>query len=96
MNGPDVIIGLVADGKLLCSGAARQLNMTPVEFIKLLNSRGHYAVQAHGGRSSASNGRRRVSNTDHGFEKMITGILFPTLLLLAIGFTLLFRLHKTR
>jgi len=40
MNGQHVIIGLVADGKLLCSGAARALNMTPVEFIKLLNSRG--------------------------------------------------------
>ena len=34
------IIGLVADGKLLCSGAARALNMTPVEFVQLLNSNG--------------------------------------------------------
>jgi hypothetical protein len=40
MSDQDVIIGLVANGKLLCSGAARALNMTPVEFIKLLNSRG--------------------------------------------------------
>jgi hypothetical protein len=40
MNGQDVIIGLVADGKLLCSSAAHALNMTTDEFIKLLNSRG--------------------------------------------------------
>ena len=33
-------IGLVVDGKLLWSGAARALNMTPVAFAKLLNSRG--------------------------------------------------------
>ena len=40
MDGEDVIIGLLTDGKLLCSGAARALNMTPVEFVKLLDSRG--------------------------------------------------------
>jgi Uncharacterised protein family (UPF0175) len=34
------IIGLVADGKLLCSSAARVLNMTPAEFVQLLNSYG--------------------------------------------------------
>ena len=40
MNADDVIIGLLTDGKLLFSGAARALNMTPVEFVKLLDSRG--------------------------------------------------------
>ena len=39
MNGEDVIIGLLTDGKLLCSDAARALHMTPVAFVKLLNSR---------------------------------------------------------
>ena len=40
MDRQEVIIGLVADGKLLCSGAAQALNMTPVAFAKLLNSHG--------------------------------------------------------
>jgi predicted HTH domain antitoxin len=40
MNAEDVIIGLLIDGKLLFSSAARALNMTPVEFVKLLGSRG--------------------------------------------------------
>ena len=40
MNADDVIIGLLTDGKLLFSRAAKALNITPVEFVKLLNSRG--------------------------------------------------------
>ena len=35
-----------------------------------------------------------MSYTDNAGEKMITG-LFPTVLILAIGFTLLLRLRKT-
>jgi hypothetical protein len=40
MDDKEAIIGLVAAGKLLSSGAARVLNMTPVEFVQLLNSHG--------------------------------------------------------
>jgi hypothetical protein len=37
IDGQEAIIRLVADGKLLCSGAARALNMAPAELLNLLN-----------------------------------------------------------
>jgi hypothetical protein len=40
MDDQEAIIGLVADGKLLCSGAARALNMAPAELLELLNDYG--------------------------------------------------------
>jgi hypothetical protein len=36
----EAIIGLVADGKLTCSGAARALNLSPPELLELLNDHG--------------------------------------------------------
>ena len=40
MDDQDAIIGLVADGKLMCSAAARALNWTPFEFAQLLKTHG--------------------------------------------------------
>jgi hypothetical protein len=37
MDDQEALIGLVADGKLLCSRAARALNVAPAELLELLN-----------------------------------------------------------
>jgi len=45
MAGQEAVIALVADGMMLCSGAARALNMAPVEFVELLNSHGFMLIR---------------------------------------------------
>jgi hypothetical protein len=40
MNDQEAIIGLVADGRLPCSGAARALHVSPAELLELLNEHG--------------------------------------------------------
>jgi len=68
MNGEDVIIGLLTDGKLLCSDAAKALNMTPVEFVKLLNSRGIVLL-----RPTADEIQRELEDAVSRTRKLVAG-----------------------